>query len=395
MKKVALIYSANLSNPTGASAIIRNFADSRAIFKENGIELSIYAPDVLNQDEKISVQKETKKGFYGRSAVMVSSFGVNYAIGAVIRLLVPYLRSTIVKDYLKKKPKDDVVFFHELFTCYKYLKKRKNNKAKVVLVVHNDGDTYKMLRTEYKTLEKSIFYKYLLKIEQYVLENIDMLGFSADYPCRNFMEIHPEFDKNKIFYVYNGLSVSPLKKNLATNNSDVYEICCVGTVMERKGQRFIVEALHKMNVSSSIPNVHFSIVGGGPLKNELETLAAQYGVSKYITFHGSTSQVNKYLENSDLFILPSITEGFPIAILEAMRLGLPIVSTNVAGIPEMINDGQTGIIIEPSVEGVFGFLSSFDKYDWKKMGENSRKLFLEKFTTEKMMRSYSAVLKSV
>lgn len=395
MKKVALIYSANLSNPTGASAIIRNFADSRAIFKENGIELSIYAPDVLNQDEKISVQKETKKGFYGRSAVMVSSFGVNYAIGAVIRLLVPYLRSTIVKDYLKKKPKDDVVFFHELFTCYKYLKKRKNNKAKVVLVVHNDGDTYKMLRTEYKTLEKSIFYKYLLKIEQYVLENIDMLGFSADYPCRNFMEIHPEFDKHKIFYVYNGLSVSPLKNNLATNNSDVYEICCVGTVMERKGQRFIVEALHKMNVSVSIPNVHFSIVGGGPLKNELETLAEQYGVSKYITFHGSTSQVNKYLENSDLFILPSITEGFPIAILEAMRLGLPIVSTNVAGIPEMINDGQTGIIIEPSVEGVFGFLSSFDKYDWKKMGENSRKLFLEKFTTEKMMRSYSAVLKSV
>lgn len=395
MKKVALIYSANLSNPTGASAIIRNFADSRAIFKENGIELSIYAPDVLNQDEKISVQKETKKGFYGRSAVMVSSFGVNYAIGAVIRLLVPYLRSTIVKDYLKKKPKDDVVFFHELFTCYKYLKKRKNNKAKVVLVVHNDGDTYKMLRTEYKTLEKSIFYKYLLKIEQYVLENIDMLGFSADYPCRNFMEIHPEFDKHKIFYVYNGLSVSPLKNNLATNNSDVYEICCVGTVMERKGQRFIVEALHKMNVSVSIPNVHFSIVGGGPLKNELETLAEQYGVSKYITFHGSTSQVNKYLENSDLFILPSITEGFPIAILEAMRLGLPIVSTNVAGIPEMINDGQTGIIIEPSVEGVFGFLSSFDKYDWKKMGENSRKLFLEKFTTEKMMGSYSAVLKSV
>ena len=85
--------------------------------------------------------------------------------------------------------------------------------------------------------------------------------------------------------------------------------------------------------------------------------------------------------NSDLFILPSITEGFPIAILEAMRVGLPIVSTNVAGIPEMINDGDTGLIIEPSVDGVFGFLSNFEKYDWKKMGENSHDLFLEKFTT--------------
>lgn len=395
MKKVALIYSANLSNPTGASAIIRNFSDSRAILNKNGIELSIHAPDMQNQETKISVQKEGEKGFYSKSAVIISNFGVNNAIGAVVRLLVPYMRSTTVKDYLKKNTKDDVVFFHELFTCYKYLKKRKNKDTKVVLVLHNDGDTYKMLRTEYKTLEKSFFYKYFLRIERYVLENIDLLGYSADYPCRNFIRLHPEFDKNKIFYVYNGLSVDNLKKSRTKNNSDTYEICCVGTVMERKGQRFIVEALHKMATTSKIPNVHFSIIGGGPLKNELEILAGQYGVSKYITFCGSTSNVNKYLENSDLFILPSITEGFPIAILEAMRLGLPIVSTNVAGIPEMINDGHTGIIIEPSVEGVFGFLSNFEKYDWKKMGEHSHERFLEKFTTEKMMASYAAILKSV
>jgi len=305
------------------------------------------------------------------------------------------MRSTIVTDYLRKNTKDDVVFFHELFTCYKYLKKRKNTDAKVVLVMHNDGDTYKMLRTEYKTLEKSIFYKYLERLEQYVLENIDLIGFSADYPCKNFMDLHPEFDENKMFYVYNGLTLDPLKKNLANNNSDVYEICCIGTVMERKGQRFIVEALHKMATTGTIPNIHFSIIGAGPLKNELEILSKQYGISKYITFYGSTSNVNKYLENSDLFILPSITEGFPIAILEAMRLGLPIVSTNVAGIPEMIKDGLTGKIIEPSVDGVLGFLSNFEKYDWKEMGKNSHELFLEKFTTEKMMESYATVLKSV
>ncbi|MDC1379743.1 glycosyltransferase family 4 protein [Algibacter sp.] len=395
MKKVALMFSANLSNPTGSSAIIRNFVESKAIFRKNEIDLSIYAPDLENQEEKITVQKESDKGFYKKSAKIISNYGVNHAIGAVIRLYVPYLRSTIVKDYIAKNTKDDVVFFHELFTCYQYLKKRNNNNAKVVLVLHNDGDTFKMLRIAYKTLEKSFFYKYLLRIEKYVLENIDKLGYSADYPCRNFIDLHPEFDKNKIFYVYNGLSIDPLKKTLANNNSGIYEICCVGTVMERKGQRFIVEALRKMAANSTVPNVHFSIIGGGPLKNELEILSEQYGISKYITFCGSTSKVNKYLENSDLFILPSITEGFPIAILEAMRLGLPIVSTNVAGIPEMIKDDHTGLIIEPSVEGVFGFLSNFEKYDWKKMGANSHELFLEKFTTEKMMESYSTVLKSV
>lgn len=395
MKKVALIYSANLSNPTGASAIIRNFSDSKAIFTKNGIDLSIHAPDMQNPDEKISVQKEGKKGFYSRCAEMVSGYGVNHAIGAVIRLYVGYIRSTTVKDYMAKKTKDDVVFFHELFTCYKFLRKRKNKDAKVVLVLHNDGDTYKMLRTEYKTLEKSVFYRYFLKIENHVLENIDMLGFSADYPCRNFMELHPEFDKNKIFYVYNGLSTNDLIKKSVNDNPDTYEICCVGTVLERKGQRFIVEALKKMAETSTIPNIHFSIIGGGPQKNELEIQSEQYGISKYITFCGSTSNVRKYLLNSDIFILPSITEGFPIAILEAMKESLPIVSTNVAGIPEMINHGQTGLIIEPSVDGVYGFLRDFEKYDWKKMGENSHELFLEKFTTEKMMKSYADVLKSV
>ena len=78
-----------------------------------------------------------------------------------------------------------------------------------------------------------------------------------------------------------------------------------------------------------------------------------------------------------------------------MKESLPIVSTNVAGIPEMIKDEHTGIIIEPSVEGVHGFLYNFEKYDWKKMGKNSHDLFLEKFTTEKMMETYATVLKSV
>jgi glycosyltransferase involved in cell wall biosynthesis len=395
MKKVALIFSANISSPNGSCAIIRNFAASKAIFERNGIELSVIAPDVPNQNATISVKEESEKGLYRKIAILVSKFGVNHAIGAVVRLYIRYMTSTIVTDYLKKETRDDVVFFHEIFTCYKYLKKKRKSDAKVVLVMHNDGDTYKMLRTEYKTLEKSIFYKYFLQIEDYVLENIDLIGFSAEYPCKNFMQLHPKFDKNKIFYVYNGLTIDPLNNKLADNTSKVKDICCVGTVMERKGQRFIVEALHRMASTSTIPNIHFSIVGAGPIKNELMLLAENYGVSKYITFFGSTSNVNKYLEKSDIFILPSITEGFPIAILEAMRLGLPIVSTNVAGIPEMINDGQTGIIIEPSVEGVFDFLNNFEKYDWEEMGKKSYKLFLEKFTLEKMMESYSTVLKEV
>lgn len=60
------------------------------------------------------------------------------------------------------------------------------------------------------------------------------------------------------------------------------------------------------------------------------------GISKYIDFIGVSNQVENYLLRSDIFMLPSRDEGFPISILEAMRAGLPIISTNIAGIPEMV-----------------------------------------------------------
>jgi len=284
---------------------------------------------------------------------------------------------------------------HELGTCYKYIMHRKSKKAKIVLVIHSNGDTFKMDREYYKTLENSFFYKYLLRIERKVLDKVDKIGLVADYPRQNFLETHPEIDHDKVFYIYNGLSLESLNKKQTHNNVNTYEICCTGTISVRKGQHFIVEALRKLKNNSIVPNVHFSIIGGGPILEELKILSEQYAISQFITFYGSSDKVHEYLANSDIFILPSVDEGFPIAILEAMRAGLPIVSTKVGGIPEMIEEGYNGIFIEPSIDGVLDFLFHIDKYDWRKMGENSYELFLKKFTVEKMMGSYSNILNSL
>lgn len=113
------------------------------------------------------------------------------------------------------------------------------------------------------------------------------------------------------------------------------EICCVGSVSKRKGQDMIVEALVKMSPVQR-EKVHFTIVGDGTLRGELEKLCFEKGISKYIDFIGVSNQVENYLLRSDIFMLPSRDEGFPISILEAMRAGLPIISTNIAGIPEMV-----------------------------------------------------------
>ena len=81
-----------------------------------------------------------------------------------------------------------------------------------------------------------------------------------------------------------------------------------------------------------------------------------------------------------------------MAILEAMRASLPIISTPVGRIPEMLEDGYNGIMIHPSTESIKMLLERINSYDWRNMGVNSRKMFEEKFNVEKMIDEYSKIL---
>lgn len=105
--------------------------------------------------------------------------------------------------------------------------------------------------------------------------------------------------------MWNGIAIIP-KIDIQENQKKYLEICCIATIYERKGQKFIVEALNTLKHSGSLPDIHFSIVGDGTSKNELQQLSIDYGIEKYITFCGSSNDITHYLSQSDIFILPSI-----------------------------------------------------------------------------------------
>ena len=168
------------------------------------------------------------------------------------------------------------------------------------------------------------------------------------------------------------------------------EICCVASISERKGQRNVIEALK--NFGSVIPNVHFTFIGEGEIRPSLELKVKEYNLENYVTFVGVSNDVESYLSKSDIFMLPSMDEGLPMSIIEAMRAGLPIVSCPVGGIPEMVVTGENGVLIEPSIKGVYEFLSLIDKYDWGYMSKRSRLTFEQKFTSDKMVVEYCNLL---
>jgi glycosyltransferase involved in cell wall biosynthesis len=106
-------------------------------------------------------------------------------------------------------------------------------------------------------------------------------------------------------------------------------------------------------------------------------------------------QVHAKLSNANIYILMSNNEGLPISIIEGMRAGLAVISTSVAGIPEMVKPGYNGVLVEPTVTSLLEVLKNIVQYDWEAMGANSRKRFESEFSFDKMKKAYCDMLDSI
>jgi len=120
----------------------------------------------------------------------------------------------------------------------------------------------------------------------------------------------------------------------------------VARFVSQKGIDVLVRAVAQLQ--SDIRNsATFTVVGGGPLEDELRQLAKELGVSEQIRFIGWCDDIPARLRSHDLFILPSRSEGQPIALLEALAAGLPCIASAVSGIPEALGDGRYGRLVPP------------------------------------------------
>jgi glycosyltransferase involved in cell wall biosynthesis len=120
----------------------------------------------------------------------------------------------------------------------------------------------------------------------------------------------------------------------------------VGSLIERKGHRHLIAALARLRRDGL--GLKLDVIGDGPLRADLEALAHDLGVSDLISFQGGKQKmaVAAALRGADVFVLPSLWENLPCALLEAMSTGLPAVVTRVGGVPEVI-DSDRGILVAP------------------------------------------------
>jgi glycosyltransferase involved in cell wall biosynthesis len=129
-------------------------------------------------------------------------------------------------------------------------------------------------------------------------------------------------------------------------SDDTLLIGAVGRLVALKNQRLLIEVLPAL--AKQHPAVKLVVIGGGPLEAELRALAEAQGVADRVMVLGQRTDVADLTPGFDIFAMPSLTEGLSIALLEACATRLAIVATAVGGNPEIIRDGQTGLLVPPS-----------------------------------------------
>jgi N-acetyl-alpha-D-glucosaminyl L-malate synthase BshA len=213
--------------------------------------------------------------------------------------------------------------------------------------------------------------------------------------------------KRNIIVIPNGLDIRKFSnwskdKIRAQMNitNDEKIIIFVGRLHSVKGVEYLVEAMKYITQKNE--KARLIIVGDGPEREKLETLVKKLDINRNVLFIGriSNEDIPKYMIMSDVLVLPSLQEGFPNTLLEAMASGLPIIATNVGGIPEIIKNGENGFLVEPKnseaiAEKVLCFLENNElrKMVIEKNIETVKRYRWEDIT-EKLEEKYKRILKN-
>ena len=163
----------------------------------------------------------------------------------------------------------------------------------------------------------------------------------------------------------------------------------VGRLVEVKRHDVLIRSF--AGLRREVPSAHLVIVGDGPLKNELSNLIGRLDLQSCVHLAGYREEAWRYLSVMDCFALTSRSEGMPQAVLEAAIAGLPIVATNVGGLPEVIEDGRTGILIEPNDPmALTGALLTVlrDRDKARAMGSAARQRVESRFHVRRMAQVY-------
>ena len=247
-------------------------------------------------------------------------------------------------------------------------------------------------------------YKYNFKLKQF-LDKISSQRADHIIACsdaaKEILVNYEKADPRKVTVVYNGTSINrfrfqnlkqreQIRENLQIKDKIV--LSYTAHFRQEKGHRYLLRAISK--IKTQYPNIVLLLIGDGVLRNELEVLTKQFNIEDNVRFLGYRTDIPDLLSATDIYVHPTTNEGFGIAIIEAMAVGVPVIATNVGGIPEIITDEKYGVLVpaenpQALADAISDLIMHPEKR--KSMSEEERKHVEITFTNQIMANKYMAI----
>jgi glycosyltransferase involved in cell wall biosynthesis len=264
---------------------------------------------------------DTSDSFFKPNTNLIG-LGIIQSNNPLVRFKNIFLRIILLRKKLEQGGYTDVISFLASANFYNALLKKK--RVNTIISIRN----YK----QGSILESSI-------INRFIYSRVDKIVLVSNLIRDRITINYQEEIQNKCVTIYNPVRIAYNKKNdnMAKNG---ISIITVGRLVEQKAQWLLIQAFYNISQISN-KSLFLNICGDGPLKDSLQNQVNLLGISENVTFYGEVENISEYLLKSDIFVMTSINEGFPNAILEAMSVGLPIVSTDCPSGPGEILINKT------------------------------------------------------
>lgn len=220
-------------------------------------------------------------------------------------------------------------------------------------------------------------------------------------------ELHKvlKINKQQILHIYNTFQKKPItesrketRKKLGISDGQIV-VGSIGLLEERKGYNYLIKAVFLLRSKFNHNNFKTIIVGYGPEKESLEKIIRDCKLSGTIRILPYQEDIFNYYNSFDIFVLPSVAyDDLPFVIREAMNMGLPIVSTRFAGIPEIVEDGKNGFLVgrRNSDELACSLNKLIQNEELRRrFGHESRKIYNAKLSHNNIMRSYKELFDKI